>query len=203
MKIRILVTLLFLSMAKVSFAANYILTIDKESHDVSLDKETRIKVGDNYVFVKLAQKDIFLYATDNFSFEHPSQYAPSKSDLGNGILQTAMMTPLGSVVLVQEYLNLDPSGLIDLMINEITKEEREYGYKIESSQKSITLSDGKVLNGKVVTSKYKGSDIKRVFYTYGIKDSGLFIMTQIDYEVESSGESLINEVIGSLKVTME
>lgn len=203
MKIKILVALIFLPLVNTSFAANYILTIGNERHEISLDKTEQIKIGDSYVSVKLEQKDVLTYSSENFSFEYPRRYSPSKSDLGDGILQTAMMTPLGSVVMVQEYLTINPSGLIDLMINEVTKEEREYGYKIKSSDISITLSDGKRLKGKVVTSKYKGSDIKRYFYTYGVKDSGLFIMTQIDYESEPSAEALINQVINSLKITMK
>ena len=188
---------------KASFAANYILTIGNERHEISLNKTDRIKVGDSYVSVKLEQKDVLTFTTDNFSFEYPRQYSPSKSNLSDGILQTAMMTPLGTVVMIQEYLNMNPSSLIDLMVNEVTKEERQYGYKIESRDKSITLSDGKKLTGKVVTSKYKGSDIKRYFYTYGIKDSGLFIMTQIDYKSEPGAEDLIDKVIDSLKITMK
>ncbi|WP_028865608.1 hypothetical protein [Psychromonas aquimarina] len=204
MNIRILISLLFLFFAKISFAENYVLTIGKESYELSLDKEVRIKVGEHYVSAKLKQKDYLTYTTGNFSFEYPKQYSPSKSDLGGGIFQTAMMTPLGTVVLIQEYTNIDPSSLLDLMINEVTKEEREYGYKLESRPLSTTLSDGTVLNGKVVTSKYKGSDIERLFYTYGIKDSGLLIMTQIDYEIASSGdEDVINRLIKSLKVTMK
>ena len=203
MKTQLFVALLLLSMTTGSFAANYILTIGSESYDLSLDEETRIKVGEDYVAVKLEQKNILLYATENFSFEHPSQYSPSKSNLGNGIAQTAMMTPLGSLVLIQEYLNLDPSNLIDLMVSEITKTEREYGYQIETSDHSTTLADGKVLNGKAVTSKYKGSDIKRYFYAYSTKDSGLFIITQVDYEIDPTGDSIIDRAVNSLKIEMQ
>lgn len=88
------------------------------------------------------------------------------------------------------------------MFDEVTKEERDYGRKIESIETAIKLSGGKTLKGKVVTSKYRGSDIKRYFYTYGIKDAGLFIMTQIDYESEPNAESVIEGVINSLNVTM-
>ncbi|MGL1933274.1 MAG: hypothetical protein OCC45_16190 [Desulfotalea sp.] len=203
MKIRVLVILLVLSVTNVSFAGNYTLTIGNKSHDMSLDEETSIKVGDNYFPVKITQKNTFLYTGEYFTFEHPKQYSPSKSNLGNGIFQTAMMTPLGSLVMIQEYNNLNPSNLIDLMIAEITKEERNYGYKIESSEKSITLADGKVLSGKIVTSKYKGSDLRRYFYTYGIKDSGLFIMTQVDYEIEPKGEEVIDMFLNSLKISIK
>jgi hypothetical protein len=202
MKIKILIAALILSLSPMAFADNYILTIDGDSYEISLDKEMQLKIGNKPVAVKLQQKEILTYKTDSFSFEHARQYTPSTTNLGDGVYQTVMMTPLGSVIMIQEYQTMNPKSLIDIMINEVTKEERDYGYKIESFKKSIKLSDGKILNGKVVTSKYRGSDIKRYFCTYGIKDAGLFIMTQIDYESEPSAESAIERVINSLKVTM-
>lgn len=199
---KIIFAALTLSLSQMAFADNYILTIDGESHEISLDKEVNLKIGKKSVALKLQLKDILIYKTDSFSFEHARQFTPSTTNLGDGVYQTVMMTPLGSVIMIQEYKTMNPKNLIDLMIDEVTKEERDYGYKIESVEKSIKLSDGKTLNGKVVTSKYRGSDIKREFYTYGIKDGGLFIMTQIDYESEPNAESVIEGVINSLKVTM-
>ncbi|GJM06112.1 MAG: hypothetical protein DHS20C09_21080 [marine bacterium B5-7] len=184
-------------------AANYVLTIDGQSYDISLDTQISVKVGEQNVAAKLVQKDFLTFATENFSFEHPKQFIPAKSNLGDGLFQTVLMTPVGSAVMVQEYLNMAPSSLMDLMINEITKEEREYGYQIESNPVSKTLPGGKVLDGMVVTSKYKGSDMKRVFYTYSVKDSGLFIMTQIDYEIGLDDEEIIDNIIDSLKITMQ
>lgn len=203
MKVKVLIALLFLSVANFSIAANYVLTIDNKSYELSLNEEIHVKVAGKYVPVKLKQKDIFLYSTDNFSFEHPKKYSPSKTDLGDGIFQTAMMTPLGSVVLIQEYLSLDPTNIIDFMIKEVTKEELEYGYKIDSRPTSLTLLDGKVLKGKIVTSKYRGSDIKRIFYTYGHRDSGLLIMTQVDHELESDAAKMLDKLIHSLKINMK
>ncbi|WP_444957062.1 hypothetical protein [Microbulbifer sp. ZKSA002] len=200
---KILSLVLLISMSQISVAANYELKIGDSSYEISLNEEIEISVGEKHIPIKLTQKEILTYTTDNFSFEHPRQYLPSKTDLGSGIFQTAMITPLGSAVMVQEYLNLDPTGIIDLMVNEITKEEREYGYKIESTETSVTLSDGKILNGQAVTSKYKGSDIKRFIYTYSTKDSGLLILTQVDYESEPNADIFITNIIDSLKITMK
>ncbi len=195
--------MLFTCIAQGAFAGNYILQIGEDAYEISLDEDVLIRIGGGDFPVRLMQKQVLTYETENFSFEYPRKYSPSKSDLGDGTYQTALMTPLGSLVMVQEYLSLNPSDLIDFMVNEVTKEEREYGYQIESSNTSVTLSDGKVLNGKVITSKYKDSDIKRLVYTYGTKDSGLLILTQLDNEVEPGAEVLIESIIGSLEIMME
>lgn len=203
MKTKIIVALILLTSMNMLFSANYVLTVGDESYDVSLDTDTKIKVGGEYISINLKQKNILLYSTGGFSFQHPKQYSPSKTELDSEISQTVIMTPLGSVLMIQQYTNFNPTSLLELMVNQVTKEERDYGYEIESFEKTKTLSDGKVLNGLVVTSKYEGSDIKRSFYTYGLKDSGLFIMTQIDYEIEPVGEKLIEDIFKSLIIKIK
>ncbi|MBX2869577.1 MAG: hypothetical protein KTR18_12920 [Acidiferrobacterales bacterium] len=201
MKIKLLLVFFFCSFSQLS-SADYILKIGEDAYEMFLDEEVLIEVDGKYLPVSLFQKDILTYQTDNFSFEYPKDYSPSKTDLGDGVYQSALITPLGSLVLIQEHLTSDPSGLIDLMIHELTKEEQEYGYRITSADTSITLSDGTYLEGKIVTSKYKGSDIDRIIYTYGVKDSGLLIVTQVDHESEPTGEELISGIIDSLKISM-
>ncbi|MGH1429151.1 MAG: hypothetical protein ACRBEE_14525, partial [Arenicella sp.] len=66
-----------------------------------------------------------------------------------------------------------------------------------------TLADGTVLKGKVVFSKYKGSDIKRYLYTYGKKDAGILVMTQIDYELAKEDEAMINQFFKTLNVDIQ
>ena len=203
MKHKLLIVLILIAISPTSFAANYLLKIGEKIYEISLDESIDVQVGDKLLPVKLELKKTLTFKTENFSFQHPSEYTPSKSELDSDIFQTAMITPLGSILMVQEYLTLDPSGLVDLMVNELTKEEQNYGYKIDSSDTSITLSDGKVLEGKIVTSKYKGTDIKRVIYTYSVKDSGLLLVTQFDYEIDPDGETLLMDAIKSLEITME
>jgi len=203
MKIKKMILVIFFSVMNLAVAQNYVLTIDGKPYDISLDKPMDIKVGGGQVSVKLAQKDVFKYTKKNFSFDHPKQYMPSKTDLGEGLFQTAMITPLGSVVMIQEYTTMAPSGLMDLMINELTKEERNYGYEIDSKPLSKTLSDGMVLGGFVVTSKYNATEINRIFLAVDVKDSGLFIMTQIDNDIGANDHGFIEQFYSSLKVTMK
>lgn len=203
MKIKYLSTLLLLFLVNIAFANNYTLIINNEAHDISLDDETNIEVGNQTISVKLEQKDVFTFSTENYSFQHDRQYAPNRSYLGDGVHQTAMMTPLGTLVMVQEYASIDPAALLDFMIVEVTKEERNYGYDIQETKASKTLPDGSVLTGKLVTSKYSGSDIKRLFYSYSGRDAGLFVMTQIDYEIGAGDEDMIDRFFNSLEVNMK
>ncbi|MGH1427346.1 MAG: hypothetical protein ACRBEE_05365 [Arenicella sp.] len=200
-----LVLLIVLScvVSSVGLAGNFILSIDGENYDVSLGKDETIKIGDKELIVKIEQKETLTYQSDFFSFDHSNKHAPSKSTLDAGLFQTAMITPLGALVLVQEYSTLNPSSLVGLMINEVTKEEKQYGYEITEEASERTLADGTVLKGKVVFSKYKGSDIKRYLYTYGKKDAGILVMTQIDYELAKEDEAMINQFFKTLNVDIQ
>jgi hypothetical protein len=184
-------------------ANNYTITINDTKYDFALGEQKQLRVGNQDLSVKLEQKETVEFKQQSYSFKHSSKYTPSTTTLEEGIIQTAMMTPLGTVVIVQEYQTLNPSALVNLMVNEVTKEERQYGYKIEASPTSITLSDGTVLKGKVVTSKYSGTDIKRYILTHGARDSGLLVMTQIDYTVAGDEEQVIKTFFDSLVITMK
>jgi hypothetical protein len=198
--VKLVVGLLFFP--ALAIAGNYTVTINNTPHDFSLGEEKTVSVDGQNLTITLVQKDIVEFARDNYSFKHSSKFNPSTTQLDEGITQTAMMTSLGTVVIVQEYTTINPAGMISLMINEVTKEERQYGYDINSSPTSVTLQDGTVLTGQIVTSKYPGTDIKRYVLAYGAKDRGLLVMTQIDYSLASAEESVIKTFLDTLNIKM-
>ena len=200
MKIKSLLALLLLAFSWSAFAGNYVLIVDGKKYELSLGEESQVVVDGKSLSVLLEQKALLRFESGSFSFEYPRGYTPAKSEVDAGLLQTTVMTPLGSVVLVQEYLSMSPVGLIDLMVREITKEEREYGYEITAEDKVIKLADGKELTGKLVKSKYSGSDIERFIGAYGERDSGVLVMTQVDYAIDEDSSTVIEQIIGSLSL---
>jgi hypothetical protein len=91
-----------------------------------------------------------------------------------------MATPTGTLVMVQEYSDIDPSTLTDLLLTELTKEEAQYGYEITKQEASKTLSDGRTVTGRRAISKYQTSEYERWVVGYGAKDAGLIIVTQVE-----------------------
>ena len=63
MKTKIIVALILLTSMNMLFSANYVLTVGDESYDVSLDTDTKIKVGGEYISINLTQKNICLLYT--------------------------------------------------------------------------------------------------------------------------------------------
>ena len=196
--------LFFLLVAQVAGSANYTLTIDGKAYDIDEGKNTTITLANGKTIqVNLAKKSEISFATQNFTFIHPNQVAPARTDLGDGIHQTMMTTPLGTLVLIQEYQGLDPSIMIDIMINELTKEEKNYGYTIATTPAVKQSADGKKLVGKTVKASYRGEIITRDVLTYSARDAGLLVVTMFDNEAQASELAMIETFWKSLKILLK
>ena len=66
MTIKYVIFMLLLSVVNLGLAENYVLTIDGKPYEISLEKKLKVKVGEEFVSVMLAQKDVFTYKVDNF-----------------------------------------------------------------------------------------------------------------------------------------
>lgn len=182
-------------------AGNYILTIDGQKYEIDAGKETTLKLTDGRkIQVNLEQKEYVIFRTENFSFEHPSDIVPARTDLGKGIHQTMMSSPVGTLVLVQEYADMDPSSLVDMMLNELTKEEKKYGYKISNSSAKVKLASGSVLTGKKSIASYKGKKTLRQVLCYSLRDAGYMIVTQVADDASSKDRAMVAAFWKSLEL---
>lgn len=202
--------LLFIGLAWALFmcgqtmAGNYVLTVDGKAYDVDMDKQTTLTLSDGRkIQVALARKAIVTFAAKNFSFDHPSDVTPSRTDLGGGVHQTMMATPIGSMVIIQEYDTLDPSGIVDMMLNEITKEEQKYGYTFANTPETITLAGGKKLTGKKSIATYRGEQTIRYVLCHATTDAGIMVITQVDKEAPPKDKAMIDTFWKTLKVSLK
>lgn len=189
-------------LALVSFsplrAEDYVITINGAVKEIGLDKETALTLPDGTSLrITLHRKEILRFTSELFSFEHRSEYQPSRSDLGDGIFQTMLVTPLGTGILVQEYMEMDPTTLVDLMLQEITKEEVEYGYKYSEKAISRTVH-GIALNGKQAVTTYPGEEWTRSVLAYGGKDKGVIVVTFIEKDNYGKEMNIIEHLWKSL-----
>jgi len=187
-----------------ALAGNYVLTIDGKKYEIEVGKQKTVELSDGKkIQVTLEKKAIVSFIAGNFSFDHPSDVTPSRTDLGDGIHQTIMATPLGTLVLVQEYANMDPAALVDMMLNELTKEEKQYGYKITNSPAKIKLTSGKTLTGKKSIAIYRGEQTTRHVLCYSIRDAGVMIVTQVDKEAPPKDKSMVDSFWKTLKISLK
>ncbi len=184
-----------------ALAGDYTLSIDGKPYDFELGRLQVIKLADGRsLTVSLNRKDVVTYTGAMFSFDHVSKLSPARKDLKHGVRQTMMISPLGTLILVQEYSSLDPTDLVDTMLNELTKEEAHYGYKITKSDVRRTLPGGTTLSGKAAASSYKDSEIIRQVFTSKSHDAGVLIITQIDKDAPPEDQQMLDLFWKSLSI---
>ena len=187
-----------------ALAGNYVLTIDGKKYEVDVGKQKTVELSDGKkIQVTLEKKAIVSFRADNFSFDHPSGFSPSRTDLGDGIHQTMMATPIGTLLLVQEYPNIDPAGIVDMILNELTKEEKQYGYKITNSPAKIKLASGKTLTGKKSIATYRGEQTTRHVLSYSIRDAGVLIITKVGKDATPEDKSMVGVFWKTLKISLK
>lgn len=164
-----------------AIAGNYVLTIDGKPYEIDLGAPATVALQDGRrVQIALEKKDVAIFKTANFAFGHPSFVTPSRRDLGDGVFQTIMTTPSGSLIMVQEYAGIDPSGIVDFVLNALLKEEVQYGYDIKRSDASRKLADGTTISGRRALSRYKNDQYERNVLCHSARDSGITVITQVE-----------------------
>ena len=182
-------------------ALNYEITINGETYDISLGRDYKIKSdsGGKLQF-RVDKKAVMTYRDEYISFQHKSDLAISSTDLGNGIRQVMTNTAVGTLVLIQEYSTMNPTAMINLMLQELTKEQRNYGYKMQKENYSKALKDGKSLSGLKATLKYNQEEEYWTVSAYGKKDRGFLIITKIDKEYLSTEKNIIDLMWETLQI---
>ena len=187
----------------VGFAGeDYRIEINGNTFDIGLDEVKNLALpGGQNLSIKLSLKEYIRFEGQFFSFSHKSEYKANRTDLGDGIFQTVITTPLGSAILIQEYTNIDPTGLVGLMLKELTKEEVEYGFKYE--ERKISKKVGNIeMSGREATTTYKDKRWTRAVYTYGKKDSGVLITTVIEKDNVARDKHLISDLWKTLRIKL-
>jgi hypothetical protein len=190
------------AMVNVYAGENYTLEINGQIYDIGLDEVKKVVLsGGTELKLKLTLKDYINFESQIFSFSHTNAYRPNKTDLGDGVYQTVIMTSLGTGIIIQEYTTMDPSTLIDMMLKELTKEEIEYGYKYEEKEIAKMVGNKK-LKGKEAVTTYKDEKWTRSVYSFGQKDSGILVITFIEQENFKAEKKVIDDFWTSLEIKL-
>ena len=203
MKIQILIASIIFTLTGVLYASDYIISIDGRPAEIDLNKELKFKTASGKeLAIILKQKEYLNYKSDLFSMAHKNTLKPNKSDLGDGVFQTLMSTPLGTVIIVQEYMSMNPEPMIDLLLKEITKEEVEYGYKYKE-RKVEKLIGGKKFRGKQAITSYSGTEWTRSIMVYGGKDKGVLTITMIEKDQYDNEKYMISDFWKNFKISFD
>jgi hypothetical protein len=183
------------AVAGVAFAGNdyrnYELSIDGKTYDLNLNETIQVKDNTGTTStVVLRKKPYAEYSDELVSFQHASELSVSSQDLGDGIIQLMSATATGTLIMIQEYSTMDPSMLVPMMLNELTKKSVDYGYSMTQERVTRILKSGIMLKGLKATLKYKGDESCWEVLSYGKKDAGILVVTQIDKEFIKTDEEI-------------
>lgn len=180
---------------------DYLLQINNQTFPVSLDSGYRIQVKGESLMVRLSQNDTLVFRHGLFSFNYLKDYKVSKLVIEEGIDQYMIMSADGSGIAIQVYSNLDPTMLNEMMLNEVTKESRNYGYELSREDYRRRLISGQTLDVTRGILTYKEDKSIYEIATFGYKDEGILIITIISNEsMSEQGQDIIRLMWNSLSI---
>lgn len=186
-----------------TFAADhgYTIEIDGKRYQIELGKDYgHTTAGGDTIRYKVDRADVVRYRSDLLSFDHKSEYTPTRSEIGEGRFQTLLVSGQGNGVLIQEYATMNPSTLVDFMLREITKEDVEYGHQLKEYAYKKTLPGGQVLTGKRARLRYNGSETTYTVSAFGERDRGVLVVTMLHKDDEETEGHIIDLMWNTLEL---
>lgn len=181
----------------------YKLTVDGVSVDIDPGEDATLALPDGkQARVRLERNAFATFSSSSFSFVHPSGVTVTKTNLSKGIDQHLMASAVGSMVIVQEYSDMNPVMLNQLMLQEITKESVRAGGKLTQEASSRKLADGKELKGLTATVKTRAGRVDYEVMSYGTADQGVIVITSLDEDNAEADRPMIDRFWQSLKLRM-
>lgn len=179
---------------------DYIVKINDTELEIALDSTYTLEIDNKSLNITFKSKDILVYDDSLFNFQYPSDFKVSKTIIDEGVEQIMLMTAEGSGILIQKYEGFNPTFLNEMMINEVTKESINYGFKLERKDYERKLKSEQTLNIDKAILTYKDETNIYEVATIGKKDEGILIMTMImDTSINNEqGNKLIELMWNSL-----
>ena len=192
MKTAILFALLFVFGSAFS-QEDYTLHLKDTSIKVSLNKNYEMKINGQSVSFYLSGIDTLTYEDEFMSFKYTHEFKVSKSIIEDGFEQVMIVSADGMGVIIQKHAYMNPSKLNELMIDEVTKESRNYGFVMSREDYKRKLSSGRQIEINKAVLKYKEQISIYELTTFGKKDEGALILTMVNNNMpDSQGEKLVN-----------
>ena len=197
-------TFFFLILGFLSYSqtqGNYIIVINGDSVRIDLSSEIDYKTkGGEKLKINLVQPEILTYSDNMISFSHNKAFTVSNTTIQEGIDQCMIVNSTGNGFMVQKYEIMDPSPLVELMLNELTKESVNYGYKLTKKDYSRKIKSGQTIEGVQATLTYKGDKEVYTVATYGQKDEGIIVVTMLLNDDFEEDQEIIDLFLNTLSI---
>jgi hypothetical protein len=154
----------------------------------------------NPMVVTLSRNPYAVFSDAMVSFQHPGGLTVATQKLSKNITQHMAASALGTAILVQEYDGIDPTTLIPLMVQELTKDDVKIGGELTDEPAERTLKSGLILKGRRATLKFR-KDLK-IFevFAYGQDSRGVLLVTIITDDNQQTDGQLIARFWNTLRI---
>jgi len=173
----ILVLLVSFSVVKLQAQENYSIQLGGKNYNVALDSTYEITYQGKKINLLLKQKDTLDFKDPMFRFSYLKGYQVSKTTVENAADQYIVIDAGGSGFMIQEYRTMNPSMMKEILLQEITKESKGYGYVEKREEYKKTLKSGQTVSVLKSTLTYKDDINIFEIAAFGGKDEGLVIIT--------------------------
>ena len=188
--------------AEAGSSRDYVLTIDGTAYPAGLGETVTIKdANGKSIAIKLEKAPIATYDDELVSFQHKGELGVGSTEIDKSIKQLMMVAATGTLVLVQEYADLNPSSITPLMLEQLTKETLKAGGKLQQEPFTRTLANGRTLNGlKATLTEYNGDVAYFEVLAVGTPDRGILAVSRISGEYVETESAIIDLFWKSLTV---
>lgn len=180
---------------------NYILEINGDTISLSLDKQVVLKTKSGQTLnINLKQKEVLTFSDETFSFNYPSTFTLSSKNVEDGVEQILGISANGNGLLLQKYKDFNPENVVDLMMEEITEESKDAGYKESSKNVSQLLKSGKTLNGKQSTLVLDDERNIYTIYPLKIRKGGILIVLMLIDPADENAKKVYDMLWKTLEI---
>lgn len=152
------------------------------------------------VSVALQRSESVTFTGGKFSFDHDGKFTVAKTDLGGGVQQYALMTPIGTGIIVQEYKGLNPTSITDFVLQQMVQESISGGAKMTKETAQRTLPGGSVLKGVKAETTTDNDVMAYEIVATGKPEGGILVATFLNKENIPKEGGILNKLWSSLKV---
>ncbi len=177
------------------------LTIDGVSVSINPGDTLEVTMKDGRkVQVELQRSETVTFTGGKFSFDHDGKFTVAKTDLGDGVQQYALMTPIGTGIIVQVYKGLNPSSYTDVVLQQMVQESINGGAKISKRATQRTLPSGTVLKGVKAETTTDDDVMEYEIVATGRPEGGVLVATFLNKENIPKEGGVLDKLWSTLKV---
>lgn len=157
---------------------NYILEVEGDTVSAALNETINYKTKDGKsIAIKIRKKAILDFKKGPVSFSYPSQFSVATKKVDDDVEQILLLSAAGTGVLIQVYHTINPeNGMTDMLLAQITEDDKNAGYTETKTNQEKTLVDGKLLKGKKSVLRMDAEEEIFSVFSYGKGKKGISVV---------------------------